>query len=457
MNEKSNILIVEDDTSMREFLSDLLTNEGYEVDWSAQGDDAKNKVELKFYDIVITDVVMPGTDGIEVLKYVKDKSPDTSVIVITGYSTIKQAVELVKMGADDYFNKPFDNDDLLLVIKKTLQHKKFLKESNETKEITGKSDTFPEIVGKSEALQPIFEMMKKVAETDATVLIQGESGTGKELVARAIHDRSPRREYPLIPVNCGAIPETLLESELFGHEKGAFTGAIIKKHGLFEIADKGTIFLDEIGEMSFFLQVKLLRVLETGIFRRIGDIKNINIDSRIIAATNKNLKEAVDRKEFREDLYYRLNVFPINLPPLRERKEDIHLLVQWFLKKNKLTEENISISDDVYEALNKYNWPGNVRELANVVERAGILSLGKEITLDNLPIEIKYSDDLTSHSSRVFDKSFKDAKIEFEKTYLEELLKRSSYDIARASKFAGVSRAYVYEMLKKYNIDYKKK
>jgi DNA-binding NtrC family response regulator len=457
MKKQSNILIVEDDVSMREFLSDLLTNEGYKVDWSIHGADAKKKVERKSYDIVITDVVMPEVDGVEVLKYVKEKSPDTSVIVITGYSTLKQAVELVKMGADDYFNKPFDNDDMLLVIEKALRRRKFLQDSEGFEEILEKPDTFPEIIGKGGALQFIFEMMKKVAKTDATVLIQGESGTGKELVARAIHDRSPRSSHALIPVNCGAIPETLLESELFGHEKGAFTGAIVRKHGLFEIANDGTIFLDEIGEMSFFLQVKLLRILETGAFRRIGDTKDLSVNVRVIAATNRDLKSAVKKKEFREDLYYRLNVFPIDLPPLRERKEDIPLLVEWFLKKHKLTEKNVRVSDDVLEALSKYSWPGNVRELENVIERAAILSPGKDIEVDYLPVEVRYSDDSTLYGGETYDKPFKQAKAEFEKTYLKKLLEKTSYDIAKASKIAGVTRAYVYEMLKKYNIDYKKK
>ena len=457
MKKQSNILIVEDDVSMREFLSDLLTSEGYKVDWSIHGGDAKKKIESESYDIVITDVVMPEVDGVEVLRYVKEKSPDTTVIVITGYSTLKQAVELVKMGADDYFNKPFDNDDMLLVIKKALKHRKFLQDSEGFEEIHEKPDTFPEIIGKGEALQSIFGMIKKVAKTDATVLIQGESGTGKELVARAIHDRSPRSSHSLIPVNCGAIPETLLESEIFGHEKGAFTGAVIRKHGLFEIANDGTIFLDEIGEMSFFLQVKLLRILETGAFRRIGDTRDLSVNVRVIASTNKDLKSAVERKEFREDLYYRLNVFPIVLPPLRERKEDIPLLVEWFLKKHKLTEKNMRVSDDVLEAFSKYNWPGNVRELENVIERAAILSLGREITIDHLPIEVRYSDDSMFYGGGTYDKSFKEAKVEFEKTYLKKLLERTSYDIARASKFAKVTRAYVYEMLKKYNIDYKKK
>ena len=457
MKKQSNILIVEDDLSMKEFLNDLLTSEGYNVDSSIHGGDAKKKVERKSYDIVITDVVMPEVDGIEVLRYVKEKSPDTSVIVITGYSTIKQAVELVKMGADDYFNKPFDNDDMLLVIKKALKHRKFLQDSKEFEKIAGKSDTFPEIIGKGGTLPAIFEMMKKVAKTDATVLIQGESGTGKELVARAIHDRSPRSSHPLIPVNCGAIPETLLESELFGHEKGAFTGAVIRKHGIFEVAHDGTIFLDEIGEMSFFLQVKLLRIIETGIFRRIGDTKDLNVNVRIIAATNKNLKRAVERKEFREDLYYRLNVFPIDLPPLRERKEDIPLLVEWFLKKHKLAEKSMRVSDDILKVFNRYNWPGNVRELENVIERAAILSPDNEITADHLPIEVRYSDNSMFYGDETYDKSFKEAKAGFEKAYLEKLLKKTSYDIARASKFAKVTRAYVYEMLKKYNIDYKKK
>ena len=457
MKKQSNILIVEDDESMREFLTDFLVNEGYNVDWSIHGGDAKKKIEHKSYDIVVTDVVMPEVDGIEVLKYVKDKSPETAVIVVTGHSTIKQAVELVKLGADDYFNKPFDIDDMLLVIKKTLKHKKFLQDRKGQAEAPGKPEEFPEIIGKAKVLHSIFEMMVKVAKTDATVLIQGESGTGKELVARAVHDRSPRSSHSLIPVNCGAIPETLLESELFGHEKGSFTGAVVRKHGLFEIADNGTIFLDEIGEMSFFLQVKLLRILETGTFRRIGDTKDLTVNVRIIAATNKDLRSAVEKKEFREDLYYRLNVFPINLPPLRERKEDIPLLAEWFLKKHKSSEKPVAITDGALELLNKYSWPGNIRELENVIERAAILSLGKDITEEHLPIEIKYSSNSMMYSGETYDKPFKDAKAEFEKAYLEKLLKKTSYDITRASKFAGVTRAYVYEMLKKYNIDYKKK
>ncbi len=389
MDDKPNILIVEDDVSMREFLCDLLVVEGYNVDWSANGVEAKKMVDARFYDMVVTDIVMPEIGGVEVLKYIKDKNYDTSVIVITAYSTLKQAVELIKMGADDYLNKPFNIDDLLHVIRKTINYKKSLQSNKEYEEATEEPNIFPEIVGAGKSLMPIFDMMKKVAKTDATILIQGESGTGKELVAKAIHDRSSRGGHAFIPLNCGAIPESLLESELFGHEKGAFTGAVLRKHGLFEIAHKGTIFLDEVGEMGLFLQVKLLRVLETGIFRRIGDTRDINVDVRIITASNKDLREAVKKKEFREDIYYRLNVFPINLPPLRERKEDIPMLIQWFLKKYKLSEKNVNVSERVSKVLCDFDWPGNVRELENVIQRAGILSMGKTIKEEHLPMEIR--------------------------------------------------------------------
>lgn len=457
MEDKPNILIVEDDVSMREFLCDLLVDEGYNVDWSANGGEAKERVDARFYDIVVTDIVMPEVGGVEVLKYIKDKNYDTSVIVITAYSTIKQAVELVKMGADDYFNKPFNIDDLLLIIRKTINYKKSLQSNKKYEEVAEESNTFPEIVGNGKSLMLVFDMMKKVAKTNATILIQGESGTGKELVAKAIHDRSPRGGHAFIPINCGAIPESLLESELFGHEKGAFTGAVLRKYGLFEIANKGTIFLDEVGEMGLFLQVKLLRVLETGIFRRLGDTKDINVDVRIIAASNKNLSEAVKRKEFREDIYYRLNVFPINLPPLRERKDDIPLLIQWFLKKHKYSEKNINMSERASEVLCNHNWPGNVRELENVIQRAGILCLGKTIKEEHLPMEIRCHDDSMLCGNGIYDKIYKDSKAEFEKTYLERLLEKTSHDITKASRFAGLTRAYIYEMMKKHDICNQKK
>ncbi|MCP5005644.1 MAG: sigma-54-dependent Fis family transcriptional regulator [Planctomycetes bacterium] len=456
MKKQTNLLIVEDDLSMREFLSDLLSGD-YNVDCSIHGGDAKKKLLDKSYDLVITDVIMPEVGGVEVLKFVKEKCPDTSVIVVTGHSTLKQAVELVKLGADDYFSKPFNIDDLLLVIEKTLKHKKFLSERKQLQDKSGKPSIFPEIIGKAKVLNPIFEMMRKVADTDATVLIQGESGTGKELVSRAIHDKSQRCGRSFIPINCGAIPENLLESELFGHEKGAFTGALVRKYGLFEIADEGTIFLDEIGEMSLTLQIKLLRVLETGTFRLIGDTKDISVNVRIVAATNKNLKDAVGNNEFREDLYYRLNVFPILLPPLRDRMEDLKLLVKYFFKKNRLTEKNVGLSGDAFKVLEKYNWPGNIRELENVIKRAGILCEGKEIEVEHLPREIRYADHSDLQVGEIYEKTFKDAKAEFEKNYLERLLERTQYDITKASKLAQVTRAYVYEMLKKYNIEYKKR
>ncbi|HHT9127027.1 MAG TPA: sigma-54-dependent transcriptional regulator [Candidatus Brocadiia bacterium] len=455
MNSKAKILIIEDDNSMRDFLKDFLEHEGYSVQAAINGREGLEIIKKEYFDLVITDVVMPEVDGVEVLRSIKGSNIETSIIVITGQASIRQAVEFIKMGADDYFKKPFITDEILLVIERCIRQRKLANENTELRHRLGRRHEFPEIIGGSEKMQVILDLILKVADSDATVLILGESGTGKELVARAIHEKGLRKSHPFIPVNCGAIPETLLESELFGYEKGSFTGADVQKQGFFEAADKGTIFLDEIGEMGQSLQVKLLRILETRMLYRIGSNKGKEINVRVIAATNKNLKEEVQKKEFRQDLFYRFNVFPIVLPSLRERREDIPLLVNWFLEKHKYKGKKVSIASEALKLLTNtlYSWPGNVRELENVIARATILSLGKEITVDLLPPEIRTPDVSKLYYGEIYEKPFKEAKQAFERRYVEKLLQKTENDFNIASQFAGLSRAYLYEMVKKYDID----
>lgn len=450
MNNKAKILIIEDDKSMQDFLKGFLEHEGYSVQATVNGREGLETMEKESFDLVITDVVMPEVDGVEVLRSIKRNNIETSIIVITGHPSIRQAVELIKMGADDYFKKPFITDEILLVIERCLRQRKLTQENIELRHRLGKRDEFPEFVGNSEKMQTVLDLILKVADSNVTVLVQGESGTGKELVAKAIHEKSPRRNHSFIPVNCGAIPETLLESELFGYEKGSFTGADAQKQGLFEAADKGTIFLDEVGEMGSSLQVKLLRILETGMLWPVGANKGRKIDARVIAATNKNLKEAVQKNEFREDLFYRLNVFPISLPSLKEHREDIPFMAEWFLEKHKYKGKKASISPEAMILLTSYSWPGNVRELENIIARAVILSLGREITVDLLPPEIRTPGVSKLYYGELYDKSFKEAKLEFEKKYIERLFQKAGNDFNIASRFAGLSRAYLYEMVRKH-------
>ena len=461
---KSKILVVEDDDSMQDFLSTFLEQEGYAVHWAGHGGIAKAMLDAEAFDVVITDIIMPEVDGVEVLDYVKQTRPDTSVIIMTGRSSVRQAVELIRRGADDYFKKPFDVDEMLHVIRKSLDHRLARREARAAApppapEAAGDEGVtpitpFPAIIGSSPAMLPVFEMIMKVADTHSTVIIQGNSGTGKELVASAIHENSSRHGGAFIPVHCGALPETLLESELFGHEKGSFTGAIARKEGVFKLADRGTLFLDEVSEMSVPLQVKLLRVLETGSFRRVGGVEDIHVDVRVVAATNRNLKELVDKNLFRQDLYYRLNVFPIVLPPLRERKGDISLLVGHFLQKLRRTgNPSTSVSSEALELLCAYAWPGNVRELENVIERAMILSSGGKVHPEHLPLELRPADEQAPAAVDTAELSFREAKGEFEKHYLETLLAKHEGSVAAAAQAAGMSRAHFYELIKKYSID----
>ncbi|MBI5183014.1 MAG: sigma-54-dependent Fis family transcriptional regulator [Nitrospinae bacterium] len=384
------ILVVDDEKGMREFLSIMLKKEGYEVISAEGGGEAIDLIKDDSFDLVITDIKMPRLDGLTVLNAIKEIEPHTPVIMITAFAATETAVEAMKKGAYDYITKPFKIDEIRLIIKKALEKKRLEEENIYLKGALKEKYQFSNIIGKCEKMMTIYGLIRKVANSKSTILISGESGTGKELVAKAIHYNSNRRDMPFISVNCGAMPENLLESELFGHEKGAFTSADSDKRGLFEIANSGTFFLDEIGETPLSIQVKLLRVLQEMEFKRVGGIKDIKVDVRIIAATNHDLQEAVAKGRLREDLYYRLNVIPIDLPPLRERREDIPLLVDYFIGKFSNTgNKNIrGISHDALKILEKYDWQGNVRELENVIERAIVLETSDIIRIENLPDEI---------------------------------------------------------------------
>jgi two-component system, NtrC family, response regulator PilR len=387
---QSRILIADDEESMREFLSIMLHREGYKVDAAADGAQAVARLKEHTYDLVISDIKMPRLDGFQLLSNVKARTPETAVIMITAFSSTEEAVDAMKQGAYDYITKPFNNEEIRLIVRNALERKTLRQENTELKKELGKRLSFCSLVGKSRCMQELYDLIQKVAVSRVNVLITGESGTGKELVAKAIHFNSDRRDKPFIPINCGAIPENLLESELFGHEKGSFTGAVQQKSGMFEMADEGTIFLDEIGELPPMMQVKLLRVLQEREIRRVGGTKNLLVDVRLIAATNKDLEAEVARGAFREDLYYRLNVIRLALPPLRDRREDIPLLIEHLLEK--LTGKgDVKVSDKAMRLLLDYHWPGNIRELENILERCVILGHGDQITDDGLPPQLRHA------------------------------------------------------------------
>ncbi|MBI2877786.1 MAG: sigma-54-dependent Fis family transcriptional regulator, partial [Candidatus Tectomicrobia bacterium] len=381
------ILVVDDDQANRDVLTEILVEEGYEVVEAEDGLQAMERLKEDLFQLVLTDLRMPQASGIEVLKRMKELDPDAIGIVFTGFGSIESAVEAMKVGAYDYIAKPFNLEEIKIVVRRALDYRHLRDENVSLKRQLKSRYKFENFVGDSEPMQRVFRLIEKIADSDSTVLIYGESGTGKELVARAIHFNSRRQDKPMVPVNCGAIPEDLLESELFGHEKGSFTGATSTRLGRFELADKGTIFLDEIAEMSPRLQVKVLRVLQEQEFERVGGVRTLKVNVRVIAATNQDLEKAVAAKLFREDLYYRLNVIPVPLPPLRERKSDIPLLIRHFLEHFRQTRghEITGISPGAMELFMSYHWPGNVRELENLMQRVVILK-GKGLVLpEDLP------------------------------------------------------------------------
>ncbi len=444
MKETAKILIVDDEVSVRDSLQNWLKDIGYQVITASNGNEALHMTQKEKPDIVIADLVLPGMDGIELTKRIKELSPDIPVIIITAYGSITTAIAAIKEGAYDYIEKPFCPERVELLVQKLVEHRRLIKENVSLRQKLEDRYRFENIIAKSDQMQRIFEIVKIVAKSNATVLITGESGTGKELIARAIHNLSPRRDKPFVAVSCAALPETLLESELFGHEKGSFTGAITQKKGKFEYANKGTLFLDEIGEISLNTQVHLLRVIEEKEFTRVGGNEPIKVDVRIISATNKDLKKAVTQGQFREDLYYRLNVVTIDLPPLRERKEDIPLLAEHFLKKFSLENQKqiAGFSPEAKEFLLKYDWPGNVRELENAIERAVILAKDNLITLADLAYQ---NLPLTPIGS---NKSLK----EIEKNHIWNVLNETKGNFSQAAKILGISRMTLYNKVKQYNL-----
>jgi two-component system response regulator PilR (NtrC family) len=383
---KDKILVADDEQSMREFLDIMLKKEGYKVSLASNGEEVAKLVENDLFDLVLLDIRMPKLDGIAALKKIKASAPETIVIMITAYASADTAIKAMKEGAYDYITKPFKVEEIKLIIKNALEKKNLQKENVLLKQAVRDRFHFGNIIGQSPKMVALYDLLEKVSPTKTNILITGESGTGKELVAKAIHYNSPRKEKPFVTLNCGAIPESLIESELFGHMKGAFTDAIATKKGLFEVADEGTIFLDEISELPLLMQVKLLRVLQDKEFKRVGGTEDIRVDVRIVAATNKELEEAVKEKRFRDDLFYRLNVIQIKLPPLRDRREDIQTLADHFLKKysQELNKNILKISPEALQILLNYEYPGNVRELQNIIERAVALESSPDLTAHNL-------------------------------------------------------------------------
>jgi len=396
----AHLLIVDDEGSILDFLSLLFKQEGYEVDTARTVEEARHTLGRSTYDLVLCDVMMPDGNGIDLLREIKSREADPAVIMMTAYTSTKAAIEAMKLGAADYISKPFDVEELKIVAQKALERAELADENIYLRRELAQKYTFNNIIGKSARMQAIFSLIERIARTSSTVLVHGESCTGKELIARAIHFASPRATRRFLSINCGALPENLLESELFGHERGAFTGAVKDKKGLFQEADRGTLFLDEIGEMTPTMQVKLLRALQEKVVRKVGGNEEEPVDVRIIAATNQDLEARIASGDFREDLFYRINVLPIHLPPLRQRREDIPLLVDFFLQKycKQMDMAPKPISVEAMQMLESYDWPGNVRELENLIERALALSHAETITTRDLPVHLlthrKMSSDL---------------------------------------------------------------
>lgn len=446
------ILVVDDDLAMGEMCKELLKSKGYTSEVVTSGKEAIEKVFMDgVYSIVLTDLVMPDIDGIEVLKKIKQQNPQIDVVVMTSYGTVTNAVEAMKLGASDYITKPFKRDELVVVIEKILQMQRLEGEVDRLRSELGEKYTFGNIIGESAKIKKVFEIISNVSNTEANILIQGETGTGKELAARAIHYNSARKNYPFVKVDCAALTETLLESELFGHEKGAFTGAIKDRIGRFRTADHGTIFLDEIGNISLAVQAKLLRVLQDSEFEAVGGDKPIKVDVRIIAATNADLEGNVEKGLFRRDLFYRLNVIRIFLPPLRERTDDIPMLASHFLsihnEKNRKTVEGIS-----REAINKlmsYTWQGNIRELENVIERAVILCKGKVID----PADIPLYQEKTGFPQGLSGKPLQELMDIVERQIIINTLELTGADKEKAAKVLQISRASLYNKLNKHKIN----
>ena len=448
-------MIVDDEPSIRTSLEGVLEDEGFKVVCASDGHEALKTMEEEMPDLVLLDIWMPGIDGIETLKRMRELHPALQVIMISGHGTIETAVNATKLGAFDFIEKPLSLEKTLVTIHNALN---FHRLRDENIILRQKARGKHKITGESAAVRQLRETIERVAPTPATVLITGENGTGKELVARAIHHLSPRNTRPLVEVNCAAIPEDLIESELFGHEKGSFTGANERRRGRFDLANNGTLFLDEIGDMSPKTQAKILRILEEQRFERVGGSKTIQVDVRIIAATNKDLKREIDEGWFREDLYYRLNVIPVFVPPLRERREDIPLLVEDFVAEfaqdGRSTRK--TFSEEVVSVLQNYSWPGNVRELKNFVERLAILVPEEVIELRHMPTSFHQSPDEVCPSSAIDQANFKQAKIQFEKDFLRKKLEEHDWNISKTAHSIGIERSHLHRKLKAYGVSSEK-
>ncbi|MHC4270417.1 MAG: sigma-54-dependent transcriptional regulator [Planctomycetota bacterium] len=440
------ILVLDDDQNLLKVIKMRLESNDYSVSTAYEADTAVMKAKNNIFDLALVDFKLASKNGIELMEELHQIDPEMPIIILTAYGTIQTAVEAMKKGAYNYLTKPFDDQELLLQIKNGLEKGSLSREVRQLRDTLREKHGFENIVGKSEKMRKILEQVTQAAKNDSNVYVYGESGTGKELIAKNLHISSSRKDCPFLAINCASIPETLLESELFGYEKGAFTGATRSKKGIFALAHKGTLFLDEISEMSPAMQAKLLRILETKEFFPLGSEESIKIDTRIIVASNKQLEEEVGKGNFREDLFYRIHVIPIKLPPLRERKEDILLLAKYFLQKytEKMQKNIKDFSVSASQKLILYHWPGNVRELENTIERAVAMSLRDEIT-----------DDMILPSQGVEEKSLqtlKSAKADFEKDYLIQLIELTQGNVTQAAKLAGKYRADLYELFRKYNL-----
>ncbi|MGA9363455.1 MAG: sigma-54 dependent transcriptional regulator [Bacteroidota bacterium] len=445
------ILIVDDEETFRYMLTSLIEAEGYTANAAADGVQGINSVQAKAFDVALLDVKMPKVDGVEVLKFIKEYSPDTEAIMVTAVGDVRLAVECMKLGAYDYITKPFSTEELLGTIDRALERKRLLRENILMKKELSRFVGSSEIIGKSAVFQKVLEVAARVAPTESTILIQGASGTGKELVANFIFKNSSRAANPFVALNCASIPDSLIESELFGHEKGAFTDAKAMKQGLVEIANGGTLFLDEVGDISLMVQPKLLRFVQTGEFRRVGGNKVLKSDVRIISATNKDLSQEVRTGRFREDLLYRLNVITIEIPPLQTRLEDIPLLVDWFLKNKLKTKTQVQINPKALEVLMKYDWPGNVRELENVIERAAILCGDNMIQPHDLSLPLK----ATMLSSSLKDEDVLGGPIpmrEIERLHIQGVLKNSEGSKSKTAKILGISLKTLYNKINQFQI-----
>ncbi|MCF7803126.1 MAG: sigma-54 dependent transcriptional regulator [Candidatus Marinimicrobia bacterium] len=444
MDDKHTILIVDDELSVRKSLEHWFLEDGFAVETAEDGNEALEHIKEHLFDIYLVDIKMPGMDGITLQKKIKEIHDDALVIIITAYASVDTAVEALKHGAFDYVTKPIDPDDLSHMIRNALKQKQLSEENVRLKEQISELGMGEKIIGESVEMQRVFNMIEQVAETDSTVLVRGESGTGKELIARAIHTQSNRRYFPIVAVNCGSIPETLLESELFGHEKGAFTGAQYRRKGKLELADGGTLFLDEVGDITAKMQVDLLRVLEDRTFTRLGGNEEITSDFRLICATNKDLEEAVEEGEFRKDLYYRINVFSIFVPPLRERRSDIIPLAEHFIKKyaRSMAKPERELTAEARDILVKHTWPGNVRELENAIERAMVVGQGETIEEDDLPVQLKENGDEPDSMSLEA----------MEKVHIQKVLDQMDGNVTQSAKLLGIDRVTLYNKMKKYGI-----